>query len=184
MAVTELKMPADKYAPAAVKYLSENARSMEDIRIAAAGLERIKEKSPQAKAWLDEVRKQQNADGSFGKSPGQARATGGSIVTLLRLGGEVADRDAILKVLKEGQRRNGGYGKEENEIASDLETTYRVMRCFMMLKARPANSEGVRSFVAKCRNEDGGYGPAPGEPSNVSATYFAAIIRFWLDKKD
>jgi hypothetical protein len=38
----------------------------------------------------------------------------------------------------------------------------------------------VRSFVAKCRNADGGYGVAPGQPSNISGTYFAAIILHWL----
>jgi hypothetical protein len=183
MAVTELKMPTDKVSAGAVKFLSENAKNFEDIRIAAAGLERLNEKAPNAKAWLADVGKLQNADGSFGKGPGQARATGGSVVTLLRLGGDVADRAALVKILKDGQRRNGGYGKDDNEIASDLETTYRVMRCFVMLKASPENVEGMRSFVAKCRNEDGGYGMTPGEPSNVNATYFAGIIRHWLDGK-
>ncbi|MCI0683161.1 MAG: terpene cyclase/mutase family protein [Gemmataceae bacterium] len=184
MAVAELKMPTDKIGPAAVKFLSENAKTFEDMRIAAAGLERLNKKAPRAKEWLAEIRKLQGPDGRFGKGPGQARAAGGSIVTLLRLGGDVSDGAAIVKVLKDGQRRNGGYGKDTDEIASDLETTYRVMRCFVMLKARPANVEGVRSFVAKCRNEDGGYGMAPGEPSNVTATYFAGIIRYWLEKKE
>ena len=183
MAVTELKMPTDKVSAAAVKFLSENAKNFEDIRIAAAGLERLNEKAPNAKAWLADVGKLQNADGSFGKGPGQARATGGSVVTLLRLGGDVADRAALVKILKDGQRRNGGYGKDDNDSAADLETTYRVMRCFVMLKAAPDNVEGMRSFVAKCRNEDGGYGMTPGEPSNVNATYFAGIIRHWLDGK-
>jgi hypothetical protein len=52
-----------------------------------------------------------------------------------------------------------------------------------MLKAKPGNVEGVRSFVAKCRNADGGYAVAPGQPSSVNATYFAAIITHWLDAK-
>jgi hypothetical protein len=183
MAVTELGMPAQKYGPGAVKYLTENAKGFDDIRIAVAGLERLKTMSPKTKTWLEEVRKLQNADGSFGKGAGLARATGGSVVTLLRLGGEVKDRDAIIKILHEGQRNNGGFGKEDDEIGSDLETSYRVMRCFVMLKARPASVEGLRSFVAKCRNEDGGYGMAPGQPSNVGATYFASIIKHWLDEK-
>jgi hypothetical protein len=107
-----------------------------------------------------------------------ARDTGGSVVTVLRLGGKTSDR--CVKVLKAGQRQNGGYGKADSDSASDLETTYRVMRCFVMLKARPDNVEGVRSFVAKCRNADGGYGVAPGQPSSVGGTYFAAIITHWL----
>lgn len=183
MAVTELKMPEEKYVPGVVKYLSEYAKSFEDIRIAAAGLERFKGKSAKNKEWLEAVLKLQNADGTFGTGPGQARATGGSVVTLLRLGGAVKNKDAVLKVLKDGQRNNGAYGKGDDELASDLETTYRVMRCFMMLKDRPASIEGLRSFVAKCRNEDGGYGLSPGQPSNISGTYFAAIIRHWLDSK-
>jgi hypothetical protein len=183
MAVTELKMPAEKYAAPAVKFLTENSKGFDDIRIAVAGFERLKLKAPSAVAWRAEVEKLRNADGSFGKAHGQARATGGSVVTLLRLGAEVGKRDAVLALLRDGQRPNGGYGKDDDEIASDLETTYRVMRCFVMLKAQPENVEGIRSFVAKCRNEDGGYALMPGAPSNVSATYFAAIIRHWLDKK-
>lgn len=180
MAVTELKMPTDKYTGGATKYLSDNAKSFEDIRIAAAGLERLKAKSPRNDEWLKEIQKLQNADGTFGKGPGKARDTGGSVVTLLRLGGKTTDADLILKTLKAGQRQNGGYGKADSEIASDLETTYRVMRCFVMLKARPDNVEGIRSFVAKCRNADGGYALAPGQTSNISGTYFAAIVLHWL----
>ncbi len=180
MAVTELKMPVDKYADGAIRYLSEHAKSFEDIRIAVAGLERLNQKSPATDAWLAAVRKLQNPDGTYGKGPGVARATGSSVVTLLRLGAPAPTNGDLLKVLKDGQRRNGGYGKEDDAIGSDLETTYRVMRCFMMLKARPGDVEGVRSFVAKCRNEDGGYGIAPGQPSSVGATYFAAIITHWL----
>ncbi|MCS7046726.1 MAG: terpene cyclase/mutase family protein [Gemmataceae bacterium] len=178
MAVKQLDMPKEKYA-AAVKYLADNAKTFEEIRIAAAGLEAIGAKSPVNDAWIAEVRKLQNPDGTFGKGPGQARTTGGAVALLLRLGAPLADKDAVLKALRDGQRLNGGFGKED-EVASDLETTYRVMRAFVMLKAKPANVEGVRSFVAKCRNEDHGYGPAPGEPSNVTATYYAAIIRYWL----
>lgn len=183
MAVTELNMPTQKYAKGAIKYMSDNAKSFEDIRIAAAGLERLKEKSPKNDDWLAEVKKLQNADGTFGKGAGQARATGGSVVTLLRLGGTVENADLIIKTLKAGQRQNGGYGKDDDEIASDLETTYRVMRCFVMLKAKPGNVEGIRSFVAKCRNADGGYAVAPGQPSSIGGTYFASIILHWLDQK-
>jgi prenyltransferase beta subunit len=184
LAVNTLKMPADKYGPGAVKYMAENAKGFEEIRIAAAGLESLNMKTARAKDWLEEVNKSRNADGSFGKGAGQARATSSNIVTILRLGGEIADRDAVIKILKAGQRANGGYGKEENETASDMETTYRVLRCFVMLKARPDNVEGLRSFIAKCRNEDGGYGTAPGQPSSVNGVYFAAIMRYWLDKKE
>ena len=183
MAVVELKMPLADYQDSAVKYLSENSKSFEDIRIAVAGLEAIKQDSPRASAWLEQVEKMRNPDGTYGKELGRARDTGGAVVAVLRLKGKVTDLKQVLKVLKEGQRLNGGYGKADSELASDLETTYRVMRAFVMLKTRPDDVEGIRSFFAKCRNEDGGYAVAPGEPSTVAGTYFAAIIRHWLEKK-
>ena len=67
------------------------------------------------------------------------------------------------------------------ETGADLETAYRVMRTFMMLKEKPARVEALRTYIAKCRNEDGGYAIAPGEMSTVSGTYFATIVRKWLD---
>ncbi len=184
MAVVELKMPREKYESASTKFLSDHAQGFEDIRIAVAGLESIQAKSPKTEAWTAEVRKLQNPDGTFGRGAGRARATGGAVVALLRMGNDVSHRDKILETLNEGQRLNGGFGKEENEVASDMETTYRVMRCYMMLKAQPTNVEGVRSFIAKCRNEDGGYGVAPGQPSTVNGTYFAAIMRYWLRNQE
>jgi len=183
MAVTGLKLPVDSYGPGVIKFLSANAMSFEDIRIAAAGLERLGEKSPKTKAWLAEVLKLKNPDGTFGKGDGLARATGGSVVTLLRLGGTIENRDKVVKAIKDGQRNNGGFGKDDSPVNSDLETTYRVMRCFVMLKEQPQDAEGVRSFVAKCRNEDGGYGISPGQPSNASATYFASIVLHWLNQR-
>jgi prenyltransferase beta subunit len=183
MAVTELKMPTDKIGPAAVKYLSENAKGFEEIRIAAAGLERLNATSPRGDAWKLEVTRTGNADGVFGKGRGQARDTASAIVTFLRLGARLDDPAPTLKLLQAGQRPDGGFGKEDSDT-SDLETSYRVLRCFVMLKARPQDVKGLREFVAKCRNADGGSGVAPGQPSNVNGTYFAAIITHWLDRKE
>jgi prenyltransferase beta subunit len=180
MAVAELKMPVEKYAGGASKYLAENAKTFEEIRIAAAGFESIKKKSPKEDAWFGAVVQMQNKDATFGKGAGQARETAGAVVTIMRFGSKPPLPNVFIKVLKAGQRQNGGWGKADDEIASDLETTYRVMRCFVMLKARPDNVEGVRSFVAKCRNADGGYGVAPGQPSSVGGAYFASIITHWL----
>jgi len=180
MAVTELKLPTEKYAAGATKYMSDNSTSFDDIRIAVAGMERLNAKAPKVEQWTTEVIKLQNKDGTYGKGAGIARDTGSCVVTLLRLGAKVPNTEMYLKLLNDGQRQNGGWGKADDEIASDLETTYRVMRCFMMLKAQPKYAEGVRSFVAKCRNADGGYGIAPGQPSNVNGTYFAAIVTHWL----
>jgi hypothetical protein len=115
------------------------------------------------------------------KGAGQARDTGGAVVAVLRLGGKVEHRDKVLEALKAGQRDDGGYGKADAK-GSDLETTYRVLRAFHMLKDRP-DAEKVRKFVAKCRNEDDGYGVMPGQPSAVGGTYFASIILHWLAEK-
>jgi prenyltransferase beta subunit len=180
MAVVELKMPTEKYAQPAIKYLSEHAKSFEDIRIVAAALESLGKSSPRNQEWLKDIRNSKNADGTYGKGVGKARATGGAVAAILRLGGKVDDRDRVLAALRQGQRKSGGFGKEDAGDASDLETTYRVMRTFMMLKARPDDVAGLEAFIAKCRNSDGGYGVAPGQPSSVSGTYYAASIRHWL----
>ena len=179
MAVVEVKLPADTYTPSVVKFLGENTKEFEEIRIAAAGLEAINQRPPQAATWIEQILKMRNAEGSFGKGIGQARDTGGSLVALLRLGYKPEKIEGWLAVLKAGQRKDGGFGKEDSD-SSDLETTYRVMRAFHMLKERPAEPEKLRAFLAKCRNTDGGYGVAADQPSNVSATYYAAIIRHWL----
>lgn len=183
MAVAALKMPTEKYESALVKYLAENCKSFEDVRIAVAGLESIGKPSPRAKEWLAQVRDMQNPDGAFGKGLGQARATGGAAVAILRLGGKIENRDKVVKAIKDGQRLSGGFGDGSSELATDLETTYRVMRAFVMLKETPPDPEGVASFVLKCRNADGGYCVVPGQPSSVPATYYAAIIRHWLKKR-
>jgi hypothetical protein len=183
MAVVELKLSTDPYEAAVVKYLADNAKSFEDIRIAAAGLEALGKRPKEADAWLDQIAKMRNNnDGTYGKGLGAARDTGGAVVAVLRLGGKVDNADAVLKALKEGQRADGGFGKADAE-SSDLETSYRVMRAFHMLKAQPADAGRLRDFIASCRNDDGGYGPAKGQPSTASATYNAAIILHWLEEK-
>jgi len=182
MAVVELKMPAGDYEGPAVAYLGKHARNFEEIRIAVAGLEAVGKLPPQAIAWSDQLGRMRNEDGTYGKGDGKARATGGGVVADLRLREKLTDpwREAVLKALKPGQRADGGFGKE-GAAGSDLETTYRVMRCFHMLKDVP-DAGKVRGFLAKCRNEDGGYGVAPGQKSSVSGTYFAGIILHWLEK--
>jgi prenyltransferase beta subunit len=178
MALVELKIPIDDYREAAVHYLAEHVRSFEEIRIAAAALEAIGTRPRTADAWLEQMAQLRHANGTYGTDDGVARATGGAVVAVLRLGGKVDHRESVLQALKKGQRPDGGFGKEHGQ-SSDLETSYRVVRAFVMLKDKP-DAEHCRSFVAKCRNRDGGYGAASGQPSSVGATYFAAIILHWL----
>ena len=70
------------------------------------------------------------------------------------------------------------FGKEGAKT-SDLETSYRITRAFVMLGDRPAAGK-LKEFIEKCHNEDGGYGVTPGAPSSVSGTYYAAILTHWL----
>ena len=181
MGVAALNLPAEKYAGPAVKFLDDHARTFEDVRLAAAGLEAVEKRSPRADDWLRQVAEMRHADGTYGKGDGTARATGSAVVTVLRLGGKVEDRDNVLKALRAGQRPDGGFGKE-GTAGSDLETTYRVMRCFHMLKEQP-DAEACRAFVAKCRNPLGGYGTVPGQPPSVAGTYFAGSVLHWLAEK-
>ncbi len=149
-----------------------------------------------------------NADGTFGEGGNIARDTAGAVVTFLRfqashhrLGSDKLDelskilqkegnphnlknpllsenKEVILKALRAGQRPDGGWGKAD--APSDLETTYRVMRAFWMLKAKP-DVAACQKFIASCRNADGSYSVQPGQPANVSATYFAAIVGHWAE---
>jgi prenyltransferase beta subunit len=182
MAMVELKMPREEIEKPAIAFLGDHAKNFEEIRIAAAGLEGVGKLPPQAKDWLAELEKMKNADGTWGKGAGLARDTGGTAVAVLRLGGKLTDRDAVLKAMRAGQRKDGGFGQASSET-SDLETTYRIMRCFMMLKEKPTDPAKVRAFIARCRAVDGGYGVAPGQPSNVGGTYFAGIVLKWMDEK-
>jgi prenyltransferase beta subunit len=183
MAVAALQMPAEKYVPAGLAYLDQHAKTFEEVRLAAAAQEAVKKRSPKTAAWLKQVQDTANFDGSYGKGAGQPRATGSAIAAILRLGGTLVGEglDFALTVINDGQRDSGGWGKGDDPNVADLESTYRVMRALYMLKRPPAGLEAVRSFVAKCRNEDGGYGVAPGQNSSVSGTYYAAIITYWIE---
>jgi prenyltransferase beta subunit len=179
MALVELKIPTEPYEAGAIKYLGDNVKTFEDIRIAVAGLEAIGKKAPENEKWIRQVQELRLPD----KEP-PARDLGGATVALLRMGFKT-DRDfetRVLSDLNHDERKDGGFGKKDVPN-SDLETTYRVMRCYHMLKAKPDKAATLREFVAKCRNDDGGYGVAPGEKSAVGPTYFASIILHWLDEK-
>ncbi len=182
MAAAELEPPSDAMKAKVAKYLGDHAEGYEGIRIAIAGLEAIRQKSDRFADWTKQIASQANADGTWGKGDAAARDTGGSAVIILRAGVPLKNESAVLKTLEAGLRPDGGYGKADAR-GSDLETTYRVMRCYHMLGKQPGGAAKIRDFVAKCQNADGGFGVAPGQPSSASATYFAAIVLHWLDAK-
>src|SRR5262245_6120567 len=126
MAVVELKMPAGDYAGPATEFLAKNARTFEEVRMAAAGLEAIGKKSEKNEDWLKMLAGMRNKDGTFGKGDDVVRSTGGAVAAQLRLGEKIDNPERVVKALRGGQRADGGFGKEGAKT-SDLETSYRVM---------------------------------------------------------
>ncbi|MFO0877024.1 MAG: prenyltransferase/squalene oxidase repeat-containing protein [Gemmataceae bacterium] len=180
MALVELKLSTAPYEKPAIAYLTNHARAFEQVRMAAAGLEAIRSHSPKNKEWRDALLAVQNADGTFGRDQARIRETGSVVACFLRLGGEIKHPEGIIKALDAGQREDGGFGAADQRGA-DLETSYRVVRTYVMLKKRPSKPDALRSFIARCRNLDGGYGVRPGEASSAGGTYFAGILLHWLD---
>jgi prenyltransferase beta subunit len=164
-----------------INFLKLNSKSFEERRLAVAGMEAAGKFDPILKDWFADVRKSANPDGTYGKGDRQARETGGVVAMLLRSGEKLPDdqRAAVIATLQAGQRSDGGFGKP-GEKGSDGETTYRIMRAFHLLGEKPNEPAKVRAFFAKCRNADGGYGVAPGQPSTVSGTYYMAAVGRWL----
>lgn len=177
MAVGELKVATAEQVEGAIRYFHDNAKSFEDLRIAVAGLEAVAKPSQDFERWTAQVLADRNPDGTFGTGTGQPRATGSSAAALLRMGQKLEHQDAVLKVLREGQRPDGGWSKDGT--ASDLETTYRIMRCFFMLKQSP-DLEALGSYLARHRRGAGTYASKlDGAEDDTGGTYFASIIGYW-----
>jgi prenyltransferase beta subunit len=182
MVVAELKLTAEPYEARVAKYLDENVKTFEEIRIVAAAFEAMGKRPAQADAWLKQIAELRNEDGTFGKGDGAARDTGGAVAAVIRLGGKVEHPDAVLQAMKSGQRPDGGFGMQDSPL-SDLGTSYRVMRSLHMLQSRPEDVDRLRAFLDSCHNADGGYGVAKGKPSSASGTYYVSSILHWIDEK-
>jgi prenyltransferase beta subunit len=175
MALAELKQPPGERGASATAYFVKNAQSVPEFYIAEAALDAAGLRPPDPQPWLAAFEATRNADGSYGKNVAD---TARAVVTMLRLKGTVKDERNLARLLKAAQHSDGGFGASGD--ASDLVTTYPVMRALFMLKERP-DLERLRAFVARCRNTDGGYGPSPGQASTASATYMAAIVLHWAE---
>ncbi|QEL15928.1 prenyltransferase/squalene oxidase repeat-containing protein [Limnoglobus roseus] len=178
MAAVELGIPEAKF-PKAVEYLHANAKTFEDVRIGAAALEALEKKPDWTDAWIKLADAQLNNDGTAGKGDGLARDSASVAAMKLRLGYPLANKAKVIEQIKAGQRPDGAWGKAGAK-GGDGETTYRVMRSLMLAKEKPRDAAKLREFFAACRNADGGYGVAPGEPSSVSGVYYQAIVAKWL----
>ncbi len=178
MAVADMKVVTEEMIQGAIKYFSANVKTFEDIRIAVAGLEAVNTKSRDFPKWTEQVKNDSNPDGRYGKGGSIARSTGSAVVALLRMGVPVENRETVVNAIKSGQKSDGGWGKD-TDVPSDLETTYRVMRCFSMLKEVP-NLESLQSYLLSHRQSDGGYGPTPGATADVASTYYVTTVLRWV----
>ena len=186
MVAAELDIPHEKYAKA-MDYLKEHARTFEEVRIGAAAVEAwgVKECPFKLEEWQAIANKALDT-----KLPpirdGGARAIGSIVAFTIRLGLQ-KETDSkpkqVAQLLDRGLRPDGGWGKQD-EKDSDIETTYRVMRAFMLLKEKPKGAAAVRKFVELRRNKDGGYAVKPGDKSSMSGVYYASIITMWLDEME
>jgi prenyltransferase beta subunit len=177
MASAEVQLPPEKYHVQPVILLCSGVKKFEDICLAAAAYEAVKSKCELAKEWVVIIFERQNPDGTFGKGPTQARDTAVAVTAMLRLGGPVEKRDHVVKTLQAAQLPDGGWGTGSD--GADLATTYHVLRALRMLEAQP-NTQAIRGFVAKCRQEDGSYSMRPGEQGSLTGTYFAGSVLGWV----
>src|SRR5207237_861508 len=104
MAAVELNLPPESYRDGITKYLGEHANSPDEIRLAAAAFEALRQRPSKADDWLRQIAAARNPDGTFGSGSGVARETGGTAAMILRLGGTLEHREAVLKAMRAGQR--------------------------------------------------------------------------------
>ena len=176
MAFRELKILSPAVVESAVKYLTEKAKGFEEVRIAAAGLEAAGVVPKDTAPWKAIITEGENPDGTFGKGITQAWDTGGKAAALLRMGLTLEHRDAIVAVLKSAQRPDGAWAK--SDAGSDLDSSYRIMRCLFMLNEAP-DLNRLNAVLAACRRPDGSYGNKPGAAPAGNSTYLGAIISYW-----
>lgn len=187
LAATALGIEKAKYKKA-MEYLKENAKTFEELRLTAAAIEAfgLKESAYTPDDWWGPFNAQMKdfahlLDSDDTTPPEDAARDVGSLAAAFwRVGVEPSRKTKkIVQVLRDGQRKDGGWGKKDAKV-SDAETTYRVMRALMLLKEKPKDADGVAKFVASCRRKDGGYGVDAETPSSMSGVYYAAKISEWL----
>ncbi len=175
MALKELDTPLAEIGKHFAAYFEREAKTAPEIYIAAAALHAAEIPPANPARWLEVYRATRTGEGTYGPTAGDsARAA----VTFLRLGAELPERDALIANIKRAQTSEGGF---RGAAGPDLVASYPCMRAMSLLKVRP-DVDAMRRFVAACRGADHGYGSAPGQPSALSPTYYAAIISHWLDE--
>lgn len=180
MIFQECQQPLEPYLEKGIQFMGKTTKNFEELRMVASAVEETKHPLPASDRWEQIIDAQRNADGSYGKGPGQARTTALHVVAKQRLGLKIGDKEPTLKVLRAGQREDGGFGND-TPGTSHLEACYRIVRLFSRLDTKPDRPEALRAFIDRCKNADGGYGVQPNTPSSLHGTYYATIVRHWLD---
>jgi prenyltransferase beta subunit len=178
MAAVELDVPKEKFRKA-MDYVREHAKTFEEVRLGAAAVEAwgVKDCPFDLKPWLKAA-----DDYAAEHKESEIRETGSWVALKLRLGAKATGRTGDpVGALAAAQLSDGGFGRT-GATASDMETTYRVMRALYLARERPKRSDALRDFIAKCRNKDGGSGTKPGDASSAGGVYYAAIVTKWLDE--
>ena len=160
------------------RYLVDNAKNFEEIRMASAFLADEPYDAKVAESWQKTILARANKDGTFGSGFSKPRDSASAWVTLLRLQFSLKNYELLSKDFR---MKDGGFGSESSD-RSDLETAYRVSRYFHMIQNQKMLRDTL-GFIETCRNEDGGYGPRPGEKSSLGSTYHAIIIKKWADPR-
>jgi prenyltransferase beta subunit len=168
LAVHELRINTPEYRVRPVVYLCAHAKKPEQFYQAAAAYDALGTKCELSSDWAARLAQTRVKDGGFGKGDDTARHTAGAVVTLIRLGETLGEKDALARVLTAGQRKDGGWGAAGE--ASDLETSHRAVRALVLLGQKPGDARGAAAFVGKCRNADGGYSLRPGGQSTMQGT--------------
>ncbi|CAN5743595.1 hypothetical protein BH23PLA1_BH23PLA1_08950 [soil metagenome] len=177
MAVKELKIDDAAMIERACQFMADRPEAFEDVRMAIAGFEAIERQSPRFRTWSARLLNSRNDDGTWGQGASQAFDTGGIGASILRMGADLDNKEAVAEAIRSAQKPEGGWSSGEGP--PDLASSYRVMRALYML-GEPPDVESLRQFIASCRKPDGGYATTPEGDSSISGTYFAAIMLYWL----
>ncbi len=147
--------------------------------MAVAGLESIKATSPDVPRWAAQV-SEGNATptGPSARARRIARRPGRGGRALLRMGirAEPEQKAAILAALRAGQKPDGGWS--EGDGPSDLNSSYRIMRAFFMMKEKPDLGR-LRGYLARHRQTDGGYASTLRGRASPGGTYSCSIMNYW-----
>lgn len=181
----ELQIEPGTEVPAAMKFLVENAKEYEQVRMSIAAFEALRQKDDAAFAkWQKQLEAMANADGTFGQGDRAAFMTGGTIAAFLRMGLPVNESRRIVAgdLIRKSQKPDGGFSDKAGP-KGDLGGTYRIMRGMFMMNQKP-DMEKLRKFLAERRTENGLYAPEPGKPGDLGSTYTATIILWWARQLD